>query len=140
MKTLLILATVFTTSISTVFANDIAKLQVKPAAEVVNTLNKKGKKIVKKNSEDLNIYMAVMDMYAKDPANFYNLDEATKAKFFAAAENLNKSLLSSKKKDVRELAEQVAFNQAVSNYIWNLKKSSAYVLPVVDATVQQTSL
>ncbi len=140
MKTLLILATVFTTSISTVFANDIAKLHVKPATEVVNTLSKKGKKIVKKNSEDLSIYIAVMDMYAKDPANFYNLDEATKAKFFAAAENLNKSLSASNKKEVRELAEQVAFNQAVSNYIWNVKKSSANVLPVVEVAAQQTSL
>ncbi len=138
-KTLVLLTTILATCFSTASANDGNKLHVKSTKEVVNTLNKKGKKIVKKNSEDLNIYLAVMELYGNDPANFYNLDEATKAKFFAAAENLHQSLSGSGKKELKNLAEQIAFNQAVSNYIWNIKKSGNIILPVVEVA-QQTSL
>ncbi|WP_367913012.1 hypothetical protein [Leadbetterella sp. DM7] len=138
-KTLIVICTILATCFTTASANEGNKLQIKSTSEVVNTLNKKGKKIVKKNSEDLNLYLAVMDMYSKDPANFYNLDEQTKAKFFAAASNLNKSLASSKNKELKNLGEQIAFNQAVSNYIWNVKKSNTVVLPVVEVA-QQTSL
>ena len=138
LKTLVLISTVLASCFTTAVAND-GKVQVKSTQEVVNTLNKKGKKIVKKNSEDLNLYLSVMELYSKDPANFYNLDEQTKVKFFAAAENLNKSLASSRKKELKSLAEQVAFNQAVSNYIWSVKKSNTFVLPVMEVA-QQTSL
>ncbi len=138
-KTWVIISTILASCFTTAMANDGNKLQMKGTTEVVNTLNKKGKKIVKKNSADLDLYLAVMDLYSKDPANFYNLDEATKVKFFAAAERLNKSLASSGKKELKNLAEQVAFNQAVSNYIWNVKKSNTVILPVVEIA-QQTSL
>ncbi|MCD8538350.1 MAG: hypothetical protein LRY55_00225 [Leadbetterella sp.] len=128
-----VLAFCFTAAV----AND-GKLQVKGTTEVVNTLNKKAKKIVKKNSADLDLYLSVMELYSKDPANFYNLDEATKVKFLAAAKNLNKSLSASRNKEVKALAEQIAFNQSISNYIWNVKKSDAVILPVVE--VAQTSI
>lgn len=138
-KTWVIISTILASCFTTAMANDGNKLQMKGTTEVVNTLNKKGKKIVKKNSADLDLYLAVMELYSKDPANFYNLDEATKVKFFAAAENLNKSLSVSGKKELKNLAEQVAFNQAVSNYIWSVKKSNTVILPVVEIA-QQTSL
>ncbi len=138
-KTLVLISTILATCFTTAVANDGNKLQLKSTKEVVNTLNKKGKKIVKKNSDDLTIYLAVMELYSKDPANFYNLDEQTKASFFAAAGNLNKSLASSGKRELKDLAEQIAFNQAVSNYIWNVKKSGSVILPVVEIA-QQTSL
>jgi hypothetical protein len=140
MRTLVILLTVFTTSLSTAFANDSAKVQVKNTAEVVSTLNKKGKKLVKKNTEDLNLYLAVMDLYTNDPASFYNLDENTQKNFIAAANNLSKNLSESRNKEVKNIAEQIAFNQAVSTYIWNVKKANSVVLPIVDAPVEQTSL
>ncbi|ADQ16843.1 hypothetical protein [Leadbetterella byssophila] len=140
MRTLVILLTVFTTSLSTTFANDSARVQVKNTAEVVSTLNKKGKKLVKKNTEDLNLYLAVMDLYAKDPASFYNLDENTQKNFIAAANNLSKTFSESRNKEVKSIAEQIAFNQAVSTYIWNVKKANSVVLPLVDVPVQQTSL
>lgn len=140
MRTLVILLTVFTTSLSTTFANDSARVQVKNTAEVVSTLNKKGKKLVKKNAEDLNLYLAVMDLYAKDPASFYNLDENTQKNFIAAANNLSKTFSESRNKEVKSIAEQIAFNQAVSTYIWNVKKANSVVLPLVDVPVQQTSL
>lgn len=138
-KTWVIISTILASCFTTAMANDGNKLQMKGTTEVVNTLNKKGKKIVKKNSTDLDLYLAVMELYSKDPASFYNLDEATKVKFFAAAENLNKSLSASGKKELKNLGEQVAFNQAVSNYIWNVKKSNKIILPVVEIA-QQTSL
>lgn len=138
-KTLILITTILASCFTSAVANDGNKLQLKNTKEVVNTLNKKGKKIVKKNSEDLNLYLAVMELYSKDPANFYNLDEETKVKFFAAAGNLNKSLSSSRNKELKNLAEQVAFNQAVSNYIWNVKRSNSLILPVVEIA-QQTSL
>lgn len=140
MRTLVILLTVFTTSLSTAFANDSAKVQVKNTAEVVSTLNKKGKKLVKKNTEDLNLYLAVMDLYTNDPASFYNLDENTQKNFIAAANNLSRNLSESRNKEVKNIAEQIAFNQAVSTYIWNVKKANSVVLPIVDAPVEQTSL
>jgi|GEM_PF-1108074 len=139
LKTLVLISTILATCFTTASANDGNKLQIKSTTEVVNTLNKKGKKIIKKNSEDLNLYLAVTEMYSKDPANFYNLDEQTKADFFAAAENLNKSLASSGKKELKNMAEQISFSQAVYTYIWNVKKSGAVILPVVELA-QQTSL
>lgn len=139
LKTLVLFTTIIAASFSTAIANDGNKLQVKTTAEVVNTLNKKGKKIVKKNTEDLNIYLAVMELYGNDPANFYNLDEASKEKFFEATANLNQSLSASGKKELKNLANQIAFNQAVSNYIWSIKKSGNIILPVVEVA-QQTSL
>lgn len=138
-KTWVIISTILASCFTTAMANDGNKLHVKGTTEVVNTLNKKGKKIVKNNSSDLDLYLAVMELYSKDPANFYNLDEATKVKFFAAAENLNKSLSASRSKELKNLGEQVAFNQAVSNYIWNVKKSNTVILPVME-TAQKTSL
>ncbi|MCY1554719.1 hypothetical protein D9M68_913070 [compost metagenome] len=60
-------------------------------------------------------------------------------KFFAASGNLNQLLASSGKKELKNLAEQIAFNQAVSNYIWNVKNSGKVILPVVEIA-QQTSL
>ncbi|MBX2951055.1 MAG: hypothetical protein KF870_01025 [Leadbetterella sp.] len=138
-KSLVLISTVLASTFTAAVANDGNKIQVKGTTEVVNTLNKKGKKIIKKNSADLDLYLAVMDMYSKDPANFYNLDEATKVKFFAAAENLNKELASSRNKELKDLANQVDFSQAVYNYIWNVKQSNTVILPVVEAA-QQTSL
>lgn len=139
LKTFVLISTIIATCFTTALANDGNKLQLKSTKEVVNTLNKKGKKIVKKNSEDLNLYLAVMELYSTDPASFYNLDEQTKVKFFAASGNLNQLLASSGKKELKNLAEQIAFNQAVSNYIWNVKNSGKVILPVVEIA-QQTSL
>ena len=139
LTTLVLITTLFTTSFSAAVANEGGKIELKSEQEVVNTLNKKGKKIVRNNSEDLNIYLAVMELYHNDPASFYNLDETTKERFFAATENLTRSLSTSGKKDLRRLGDQLAFNEAVSNYIWSIKKAGHIILPVVEVA-QQTSL
>lgn len=121
------------------FANegDSAKIEVKSNKEVVNILSKKGKKIVKKNGKDLELYISVMDLYNTAPASFYNLDENTKNNFFAAAENLNDSFSDSRRKEVKELAAQVGFNAAVSKFIWDVKEDNKNVVSVLETPKPQ---
>jgi hypothetical protein len=142
LNTLAIIVTLITATFSNVIANDStdAKFESKTTTEIVNTLSKKGKKIVKKNAKDLEMYLSVMDLYENTPARFYNLDENTQKNFFAAASQLNESLSSSKRKDVKQLASSVDFNSAISKYIWNVKKSSAVIIPLTISQVKETNI
>jgi hypothetical protein len=142
LKTLAIIATIITATFTNVMANDSteAKLEGKTTTQIVNTLSKKGKKIVKKSAKDLEMYLSVMDLYENAPARFYNLDEKAQNNFFAAASQLNESLSSSRNKEVKQLASSVDFNSAVSKYIWNVKKSSTVVVPLNTTQVKETNI
>ncbi len=141
LKTLAVVSLILGSCFNQVLANDgTTKKEVKSNTELVNTLNKKGKKIAKKNAKNLDVYVSVMDLYNNAPASFYNLDETSKNQFIAAAGELNESLATSRNKDVKSLASQVEFNKTVSNYIWSVKESNTMILPVVEKSNQQTSL
>ena len=111
----------------------------KTKQEFINILSKKGKKIVKKNEKDLNLYIAVMDLYSNSPASFYNLDETTKNKFFAASGNLNESLSNSRIKELKGLAPQVEFTTAVSKFIWDVKNSYKVPVSIIEVS-KETSI
>jgi Skp family chaperone for outer membrane proteins len=100
------------------------------SSDLKGFVDKKARKISKRNAEELNKYIEVLNLYHNSSVSFYNLNETQKAEFLNASATLSDKLGSMRKAEAKKLAQQVKLNKMIFEFIWASKNN-----PVVDTEI-----
>jgi hypothetical protein len=120
----LVLGTI-TANAQGVMANGLThkKASVNATSELTNFVNKKAKKISKRNIEELNKYTEIVNLYHTSNVDFYNLSEADRKEFLAASKILSEQLSGLRKSQAKVLASKINLNKSVFEFIWSSKNN-----------------
>lgn len=122
----IIIALVFgtiTANAQSVMANELVTKNTvaKSTIELTAFVNKKAKKVSKKNNEDIIKYTKIVNLFNSSTVAFYNLEDSEKKEFLVAAKSLSASLGGMRKSEAKIWSKKINLNQSVFEFIWSSK-------------------
>ena len=133
----IIIALVFgtiTSNAQSVLANGLASKSTvaKSTIELTTFVNKKAKKVSKKNMEELKKYTEIVNLFNSSTVGFYNLKDSDKKEFLVAAKNLSASLGGMRKSEAKTWAKKINLNHSVFEFIWSSSNNISNEVEMVD--------
>jgi hypothetical protein len=115
------------------------------SAEITTTdfskfVNKKAKKIARKNTAEIVQYNKVVDLFNTSTVAFFNLNESDKVEFINASNNLSNKLANMSKSEAKTWAKTIAINKAIFEFIWASKNIAANDNEIIEIPVTSESL
>lgn len=104
----------------------------KSTIELTEFVNKKAKKVSKKNNEEIKKYSKVVNLFNSSTVAFYNLKDSEKKEFLLAARKLSTSLDGMRKSEAKIWAKKINLNQSVFEFIWSSKSLVPEVVEFVE--------
>lgn len=104
----------------------------KSTIELTEFVNKKAKKVSKKNNEEIKKYSKVVNLFNSSTVAFYNLKDSEKKEFLLAARKLSTSLEGMRISEAKIWAKKINLNQSVFEFIWSSKSLVPEVVEFVE--------